>query len=962
MDDEMAQEALKRLTKALDESRLVIFVGAGISKNSNLPSWNDLIKPMAEKLGINSNSKLDNMDFLKIPEILYHQDKESYQNILKNSLPTEAKSNELDELIIKLSPHHIVTTNYDHLLENVSESSNEVQQYTVIYDDDTFSKRSSESSQYLIKMHGDLSNYNSIVLKDSDYLDYSNTHILISNFIKSLLSTHIFLFVGYSLGDNNLKLIQNWINYIRNQLNQNGSLSIERNVLLYSPDNNGKYSPEEEATYFKSQNIDLVDLSNLPENIQKYSKESTLKYPVAKNIYAFLQALNKRQAYQDDFSFVNRQFKNLNYVPFRDIVAILAPNERLNYGLNNVIVSKALYNAFEMEDNLKVPLLARTQLRYISYRTNGGKARRGKINKNSISDAIFKNVVTNKYNNLAYIDKREKISGLDSAYIHYILFRNDYMNILSNFKTSKIDNYSEFLIKAANQSSLEDRYFGTIFGNQNKIQELSSSTLKNIYLRNFLELKVNDETMTRHLKVQRDTYGGNGFSFSAEDISTYGKLDGIRYYLYDLYKYIRMNRIFIDHSAQNWSALFKPYVEAFLLTYLNSDRKLHFVDNKHDYPINDFDVDIMVKFFKYDELRNLFIKHKIELLKFQSKFRLISNFMNLCNSIKELEEKDVSTQEKQDDMYLKSSLLNYLNVYALVMAHGEFTDDELLSICNQMLDMSGISILFARQGFQEFLFYQLVSNKKNKHNNLKLNRFLLRKLSDPTFLPLLDEMDNRVLDNLRIRLNNSYRSIHLNNQKILSQINDGIQSPLYFFLFFGIAINLDVPKIKIKKNIDALVKKESWYIMRLVEFPAFKKYRSLGFGMIINQIDKDRTPEGMIRSPEPQDQRIDVITFLIANGYRYQKQSFRKIREVNPILDFFFNPDKFDYSKVDLDSNAWQILIARNLQGMFPKDKRFIGYIKKHKEQIIDSNKSKIDQKFGIDVALAQATTIVKML
>ena len=75
---------------------------------------------------------------------------------------------------------------------------------------------SSANSRYILKMHGDLKKEGTIVLKESDYINYEHTHILISTFIKSLLINHTFLFVGYSLNDYNLKLIIGWINYLAN--------------------------------------------------------------------------------------------------------------------------------------------------------------------------------------------------------------------------------------------------------------------------------------------------------------------------------------------------------------------------------------------------------------------------------------------------------------------------------------------------------------------------------------------------------------------------------------------------------------------------------------------------------------------------------------------------------------------------------------------------------------------------
>ena len=119
------------------------------------------------------------------------------------------KTNIIDEIIVKLQPEHIITTNYDHLLENVNDPR--VSKYAVITkDDDILSKK---GRNYIIKMHGDIDDIENIVLKEDDYLNYSQNHIIIETFIKSLLIDKTFLFVGYSLNDNNLKLIMSYIDF-----------------------------------------------------------------------------------------------------------------------------------------------------------------------------------------------------------------------------------------------------------------------------------------------------------------------------------------------------------------------------------------------------------------------------------------------------------------------------------------------------------------------------------------------------------------------------------------------------------------------------------------------------------------------------------------------------------------------------------------------------------------------------
>lgn len=118
---------------------------------------------------------------------------------------------------------------------------------------------SSANSRYILKMHGDLKKEGTIVLKESDYINYEHTHILISTFIKSLLINHTFLFVGYSLNDYNLKLIIGWINYLANIY---GISDRPQNILIQY-----NKATDSDINYFKRRNINIVDLETMPTKL-----------------------------------------------------------------------------------------------------------------------------------------------------------------------------------------------------------------------------------------------------------------------------------------------------------------------------------------------------------------------------------------------------------------------------------------------------------------------------------------------------------------------------------------------------------------------------------------------------------------------------------------------------------------------------------------------------------------------
>lgn len=203
----MINQTIKELHHAMNEQRLCVFVGAGVSKSSEtdgikLPSWEDLIKSFQEELELPNEQdylKLAQLYHLHFGEFLYYKKLKSFFNI-------EASPSFLHQLILKLNPQYIITTNWDCLLEK--SISQNLDLFDVIVSDEDLAK--SSLPRKLVKMHGDFEHHN-IVFKEDDYLNYENNHPLISNYVKGILSTNTVLFLGYSYNDVDLKLIMMWL-------------------------------------------------------------------------------------------------------------------------------------------------------------------------------------------------------------------------------------------------------------------------------------------------------------------------------------------------------------------------------------------------------------------------------------------------------------------------------------------------------------------------------------------------------------------------------------------------------------------------------------------------------------------------------------------------------------------------------------------------------------------------------
>lgn len=199
---------LKNIQIASHTDRLVLFVGAGVSANSGVPTWKQLIDEMKKELPDSISYETDDLKVAQAYKDI--RGEKEYLDKVKDVLRhNRVIPNPIHEAIFNLNPVHILTTNYDDLLEQ--ELENEFKQYDIIRED--LDLPNMIYSGALVKMHGDFSK-NNIVLTETDYYNYSKNFPLIRAFIQSVFATKLVVFIGFSFNDLNLKMILNEVKNI----------------------------------------------------------------------------------------------------------------------------------------------------------------------------------------------------------------------------------------------------------------------------------------------------------------------------------------------------------------------------------------------------------------------------------------------------------------------------------------------------------------------------------------------------------------------------------------------------------------------------------------------------------------------------------------------------------------------------------------------------------------------------
>ena len=273
-------EMIEDLSLALKREKLVIFVGAGVSKNSGLPTWGQLVQAFAEQIGYPMEGRLATEEYIRIPQYYYCLDESpnhtDYYSLIKSMVPEDIQPNILNQQIVSLCPKHIVTTNFDTLMDQVAKG------YQIIREDRNL--LTGISAHYLLKLHGDIRQPQKLVLKEDDYLHYPETHRLMETFLKSLLIDHVFLFVGYSLNDYNLKTFVSWIDYIAEEMQVKQEM--HHNYFLSSSLHAGK---EYLRKYYEGKGMQVIDLYQLPKEIEEYAKTVSLSDELGRKTYAVLE-------------------------------------------------------------------------------------------------------------------------------------------------------------------------------------------------------------------------------------------------------------------------------------------------------------------------------------------------------------------------------------------------------------------------------------------------------------------------------------------------------------------------------------------------------------------------------------------------------------------------------------------------------------------------------------------------
>lgn len=808
----MLEQDIRFLAEELEKGKLVVFVGAGVSKNSGLPEWEELIKNYADYRGI---KEFTSKQFLTIPEEVFERyGSLKYYEIAEKRFSGKYFPNSIHRILKEMDLTYIITTNYDTLIED------EIKNLQVVSKDEDLPY--TNSNKMLIKMHGDFENKN-IVLKQSDYDNYEKNFQLISTLVKGLFTTNTVLFIGYSYSDTNVQQIMNWIKEILKEKTRKAFLveftnedskeeengeQINKISLKLLNDNNDEVLYENKKERFNNNYEKTLTkfLSNIYNEKEKVKQEKIFEIYINLNYLTEhnWKKLNKYSEIRIDEDWKRILYTRLEFKDIEKYEEILFKSrikkilQRINRNEKEILIPfsekgitpKRKEQKNILEEKIEVEEKFLKIICDYDYKNFQNLVEEYKENNNINKYVIvhgylfFKKINKAKETIKSMIEEKENVNSKNEKLVwdNFILSIIEFMEI-----THAEENLNKTFESI--EESLEDRYF--------EYFKYETELFNEIFKYSTLEA-LNKKMNKLFDKVRK----GKSTSYVMGIPPSYKAIILSR----DLFYFCSLNGIF-GNSFSDYSEFMKKYIEILLMSYTNKNIEVKNQMFKNRNLIEEFEYFdfFMMLELSYSDLKKLFNEYEIKDLKCEKEIfdKLIVLLKNILDWIIEndnefMEKIDtlesilliiskldlIETQfEKLVDIILndKNSNVFFENNYALEVADNfrviicknfknlnkEFFDkilEKIFSIDRKRIDenlLHHITYYFNKKEMPKISKNDKIKNFINK-NNLKIKGYFLRIIDETYF----EELKNEILKEIKETLDIESYSFLLNQKFI----------------------------------------------------------------------------------------------------------------------------------------------------------------------------------------------------
>ena len=218
---------INKYVKEIQNNSAALFLGAGFSKSAGFVDWKELIRGIAEELGLEVDKE---HDLVALAQYCYNKkgNRSIINDTIFNEFNKERSFGENHRIIARLPISTIWTTNYDSLIEDALNEAKRV--VDVKKRDSHLAITKLHRDAIVYKMHGDKDDPDEAVLIKDDYEKYYRAHAHFITALSGDLISKTFLFIGFSFTDPNIDYILSRVRIEYDQKNNRQHYAIMRKI------------------------------------------------------------------------------------------------------------------------------------------------------------------------------------------------------------------------------------------------------------------------------------------------------------------------------------------------------------------------------------------------------------------------------------------------------------------------------------------------------------------------------------------------------------------------------------------------------------------------------------------------------------------------------------------------------------------------------------------------------------
>ncbi len=187
---------------SLDRGVAAVFIGAGLSRRAGYPDWRQLLRDLAQELGLDIDEESDLAAVAQYSVNKSAGNRSKLSRLIARQFPPRPDAPLPFHVLARLPIRHVWTTNYDRLAELAWPAENKV--LDVKYQNNHLSIDDPWAHSVLYKMHGSVDDAAGVVIAKDDYELYRRERPGFLQVLTGDLVTKQFLFLGFSFTDPNI--------------------------------------------------------------------------------------------------------------------------------------------------------------------------------------------------------------------------------------------------------------------------------------------------------------------------------------------------------------------------------------------------------------------------------------------------------------------------------------------------------------------------------------------------------------------------------------------------------------------------------------------------------------------------------------------------------------------------------------------------------------------------------------